>query len=193
MLDVDDGEHFILLQQALSAVGASPGAAAAHGMLCGMLVVDAGQPMPPWVAWVLDGTEPRGEPARQVLASLATLYDSTRRRLAADDDRFTPLLPDDEQPFAERSRALAEWCDGFLFGLAAEGSDRLASLDADATEALESLVAIAGLQTPPSGPQAVPAAEDDEADLVELVEFVRVAVFLLRHQRDDQRGQHHAS
>jgi len=189
MVGGDDGSQYVVLEQALSAIGASPGAAAAHGMLCGMLVVDVGQPMPPWVAWVLDGTEPRGEPARQVLASLATLYDSTRRTLAADDDRFTLLLPDDEQPFAERSRALAGWCDGFLFGLAAEGSDRLASLDADATEALESLVAIAGLQTP----AAVAAAEDDEADLVELVEFVRVAVFLLRHQRDDQRGQHHAS
>lgn len=188
MVGSDDGSHYVLLEQALNAVGASPGAAAAHGMLCGMLVMDAGQSMPPWVAWVLDGTEPRGEPARQVLASLAMLYDATRRALAADDDRFTPLLPDDEQPFAERSRALAGWCDGFLFGLAAEGSDRLARLDADATEALESLVAIAGLRPPDSSP----AADDDEADLVELVEFVRVTVFLLRHQRDDQRGQHHA-
>jgi len=182
---------YAAIDQALAAVGATPGPSAAQGMLCGMLVADPAQPLPEWVAWVLDGTEPRGEPARQVLEALSALFALTRQSLAADDYRFEPLLPADDDGLGLRSRALAEWCDGFLFGLGSGGGEAASTVGHDATEAIDALAAIANLR--PHGDESVAKVDGiDEADeeaFVELVEFVRVAVLLLRHQLEEQRAK----
>jgi uncharacterized protein len=180
--------EYLALGQTLDAVSATPGPAAAQGMLCGMLVADPEQPLPGWVAWVLDGTEPRGEPARQVLAALSALFVRTRQALAADDCRFEPLLPADDDGLGVRSRARAEWCDGFLFGLGSSGGESASLLGNDVVEAIGSLAAIANLQ-PPGDEPVVEGDEADEVAFVELVEFVRVAVLLLRHQVQAQRAK----
>ncbi len=83
---------------------------------------------------------------------------------------FAPLLPDDDEPLAERATALAQWCQGFLYGL---GTGRLNSIDelpGEVGEIVHDLTEISRATPGEEDP-----TEDDEQAYAELVEFVRVA------------------
>ena len=169
-------EHdYASIGEALSAVAAPVGPASAQGMLSGMRIIRQGLQPAPWMAWVLEGTEPRGEPAQRVLAALSRLFVETPDVAALDIERFRLLLPGDDQPLEQRCAALSEWCDGFLFGLGSQDAVPADLLRGEPAEALNALSAIAGLDPAGNGD----ATPDDEAQFVELVEFVRVAVLLL--------------
>lgn len=163
------------LEQALMDVGAAIGAAEAQGMLCGMLssigeITPAG-----WIAQVLDGTEPKGEPARRCLELLAATYQGTRTGLDDSNLDFRLMLPPDEAGLPDLAGALGAWANGYLYGLGnvRPGSD--AELPGDVREALTSMAEIARVDSEA-------AAETDRDSFEELVEFVRVAVLLVREQ-----------
>ena len=59
---------------------------------------------------------------------------------------FVLWLPDDEESLEERTIALAQWCSGFLAGLASGG--QLDALSEEAKEAIEDLQQIAGQKFP---------------------------------------------
>lgn len=92
---------------------------------------------------------------------------------ALSDGQFNlqPLLPDDALPLAERAEALAQWCQGFLHGLARHGEASLLRLDEDAREALIDLAEIARLDDVGAD------SETAEQDLMELVEYARMTLF----------------
>lgn len=168
------------VQDALAAVGAPIDAAEAHGLLCGMLSAAGEADAAQWMAQVLDGTEPRGDAARQVLEQLASIYEETRRGLDDSNLSFHLLLPAETLPIAQRARCLGAWCNGFLFGLGsgAAPSERLSG--GEVAEALTSLADIARVDSEA-------AASDDEGAYTELVEFVRVAALLIREQLQPRR------
>lgn len=172
MLSAHDYE---IIDRALQDVRAPVTPASAQGMLSGMRVIDEGLQAAPWMAWVLEGTEPRGEPAQRVLAGLTRLFLETPGGAEIDIERFHLLLPGDEHPLSHRCLALAEWCDGFLFGLGNQGGVPPDLLEGEPGEALQALSAIARLD--PDGESH--GTGDDEEHFVELVEFVRVAALLL--------------
>jgi uncharacterized protein YgfB (UPF0149 family) len=113
-------------------------------------------------------------------ASVSRLVDASVDELFSEDLRFMPLLPDDDEPLAERLEALGQWCAGFLAGLgagiAAAGIGELEDLSEDAREMLEDFAAIADIDAE-SGDAAV--AEQAEADFIELQEFVKVGALLI--------------
>ncbi len=164
------------LEQVLADVGAAIGASESHGMLCGMLSAEAEVPAAGWIARVLDGTEPKGEPARRCLELLAGTYQAVRAGLEDSNMDFQLLLPADEADPRLLAEALGAWCNGFLFGFGS--SERAAggtNLPAEVSEALSSMAEIARVDSD--------AAEDSDQDAYqELVEFVRVAVLLIREQ-----------
>lgn len=85
--------------------------------------------------------------------------------LAEDNLDFEPLLPDDEQPLAERLQALASWCSGLLLGFALAGG----KVRADEQELIGDVQDISGLDW-----QDQPADEEAENDYADLLEFVRL-------------------
>lgn len=93
--------------------------------------------------------------------------------VALNDDQFNlqPLLPDDALPLSARAEALAQWCQGFLHGLATHGEAALLRLDEEAREALIDLAKIAQLE------DADAESEEAEQDLMELVEYTRMTLF----------------
>lgn len=92
--------------------------------------------------------------------------------LFADDFRFAPLLPDDDEPIDDRVEALAEWCAAFLAGFSALGTPDISEGEA---EIIEDLTAICGADSGDS--------DDEEAErsYAEIVEYLKVTVLTLLH------------
>ncbi len=144
-------------------------AAEAHGMLTGMLCVNADADREQWLSQVFGET--RDGVGEAEVATLRELYDETRKLLDAVDFSFELFLPDDEAILAERAQALSGWCQGFLYGVGYAGAGR--DWPADCAEILRDLADISQLDANASG-------EADEEAYTEISEFVRVGVQLIR-------------
>ncbi len=105
--------------------------------------------------------------------------------LFAQDMEFGLVIPDDEEPLADRLAGLAIWTAGFLsgFGAGAAGAElQLAELPPDVQELLRDFASISALD------EAVEGNEQDEASFMEIYEYVRVAAVLaltLMHERSE--------
>lgn len=140
-------------------------AAEAHGLLAGLLCMDAGIDSGLWLQRLFAPDTP--PPPAQALTLLAEVFDTTRRQLDDRDFSFDLLLPDDDSPLTERADALGEWCQGFLVGIGYGGHN--ADWPGECTEILHDFVEISRLDPEVSG-------EADENAYAELVEYVRVGV-----------------
>ena len=165
MLDFDT------VQAALERLGASVGAAEAHGTLCALLLVQATPG--DWLAHTLESVPDSANLlAVEQLSVLERLFEQTREGLNGEDLAFELLLPDESDEFGQRLLALADWCQGFLygFGVAGPGED---ALDDEARECLSDLLEISKLSHDET------ASEAAETQYAEIVEHVRMATLLL--------------
>jgi hypothetical protein len=149
----------MMLEQADATLGASE----AHGVVVGLICARVADNDAAIAALGADETDP----------DLRDGLETTRRRiaeaLAEGELGVEPLLPSDERPAVQRSRALIEWCRGFMAGFHFHGRDMEAS---DHPEILaEALTDIGDL--------ARASGTAGESDLSELVEYLRVAVQLI--------------
>jgi uncharacterized protein len=143
-----------------------------HGTLCGWLCT--GRPvafMDWWQQLQLDLPTPI-HPAPE----FETFFHATATALADSELAFTPLLPDDNAPLAERTQALGEWCQSWLYGLTLAGGERQNSLTGSAAEAVQDLSLIAQLETPTDPTEA------EEFAYESVLEYVRIAVLLVREE-----------
>lgn len=159
---------------ALSSAGAAVTIAEAHGCLCGALCASNHYSFARWFDELSDDAEgsPNGD-LNSAKESMQTLYKETVNALRGDEMEFAPLLPDDDAPLERRAEALAQWCQGFLYGFGSvSGSQRI--LSAEVEEVLRDLTQIARASAGESEP-----TEEDESDYVEIVEYVRVGAQLV--------------
>ena len=144
--------------------------AEAHGTLVGALCALGPYRFEDWLAEIL----PDGAMVRPPEPALAMLYTRTVASLSGRDMDFDLLIPDDERPIEERTRALTSWCTGFLYGLGTNGAADPQRLPAQLGEIVGDLAEITR-----AGVDASDSLEANESALAELVEFVRVGVQLL--------------
>ena len=104
----------------------------------------------------------------------AELFTATAAALRQPDMEFELLLPADELPIDVRTAALAQWCQGFLYGLGAGAVPDASELPGDAGEVVRDFGEISR-----AGVDSTQDEESNEAAYTELVEFVRVGVQLL--------------
>ncbi len=178
------------LEAALARIGYVDAAAEYHGALCGSLCVsppaqidvmrllDAGQRAP-------SGSDP------QTREELTELREQALASLQDSDMAFQMLLPDDEVALVPRARALAQWCEGFLYGMASRPGLDLNRLTDEGREIVRDFTQFT---------HAVVGDEDDanleETAYAELVEYVRVGaqlLFMELHPRptlDPSESQH---
>ncbi|MDP3858874.1 MAG: UPF0149 family protein [Stagnimonas sp.] len=142
-----------------------------HGALCGALCVRGSSEVDPLRLLERVAIE---APPPEVQGPLASLRDATARDLADADSGIRLLLPDDEQPLALRARALGQWCEGFLFGLASRGGLNLAQASAEVREVVEDLSQFTRAEFNDGD-----NAEIEEEAYAELVEYVRVGLQLV--------------
>lgn len=138
-------------------------AAEVHGWLCGALCVRAVLDTPEWM---------RGPELRPA-------HDETLEALNSPEFEFAPLLPGDDADLTERVEALAAWCGGFLYGIAAGGAGIRTG---DVGEFLGDLAEIARAELEPGREAAT-----GEVDFVELYEFVRAGTQLAWDELADLR------
>jgi yecA family protein len=161
------------LDETLRRAGAACDAAESHGTLCGALCAGLDRDQP-WIDHILDEASGSAEAQQACRRTLASLRDQTHALLVGGSLEFALVLPDDETGLADRTDALGEWCQGFLFGLGLAGQ-RLKpdELSEETNEVLKDLgqIAQAGFEGDDS--------DDDEIAYTEIVEYVRVGVQLL--------------
>lgn len=144
-----------------------------HGCLTGLLA--AGTAPDPEsalaaTARLLDA-DFHGELAAQVMA----LYRLTAEHLEDEDFDFYPLLPDDEEPIATRTAAMAGWCRSFLAGFAERAGGR-SGLPEDSGEVLKDFAAIA--QATVEDDEEEEGLEESYMELVEYLRFAALNVYL---------------
>ncbi len=148
-----------ILEQADVTLGASE----AHGVLTGLACAGTFD----------DASALAALGANENDAELIDALELARRHLtdtlAEAELGLEPLLPDEEQPTVQRSRALTEWCHGFVAGFYFHDRDR------DVGDYPE----VVGEALTDIGDLAEASGTVSESDLEELVEYLRVAVQLI--------------
>ena len=168
------------LNEQFEAAGLESGAAECHGMFCGLLCGGAVEPESAWLGQLLQDRDDLDLLVQECEQGLRALGAETREAVDGPGLGFTPLLPDDERPMAERALALSEWCQGFLYGVGLTGT-RDEHLSPETAEALRNLADIVHLDS-----DVAADSEEDEEAYTELTEFVWVAAMLIYEERAPQ-------
>ena len=144
-----------------------------HGFLCGVLSVDIAYPLATSIQTLLSNTAEVAV-GDDFSGQFDEVYNIVRAQLTDSNLQFELCLPEGEDiHLSQQVNALAEWCSGFLYGLANAGIQTKSKLSPDVEEILQDFGAIAQVDAAELGD------EEEELSFVELVEFVRVAVLLL--------------
>jgi uncharacterized protein YgfB (UPF0149 family) len=97
---------------------------------------------------------------------------------------FELLLPEDEASLDARTVALAQWCQGFLYGLGGSAIQDTNALPGEVGEIVRDLSEITRV-----GVDDGQSVESNESAYAELVEFVRVGVQLVFEELSPLRNQ----
>jgi len=161
----------------LEDAGSQVVAAEGHGCLCGALCSSPDYSLERWIEELIaidpDETTTELEPN----APLRLLFADTVRALRGDEMQFEPLLPDDDEPLERRATALAQWCQGFLYGFGTGKPIREADLNAQVNEILRDVTHIAAASVDVGA-----AGEDEEEAYTEVLEYLRVGVQLIHDE-----------
>lgn len=167
---------FDSLQAALDRVDAETGAAEGHGSLCGMLALNSSIDVSAWIDTMLEKGDPGDALVREARDMLLALYEETQRELNDSNLGFSLLLPDEDEPLEERVRALAAWCQGFLYGLAMAGFQAGPDVPEDSADFLKDIGEIAKASFD------VRPGDEDEVAYSEVSEYVRMGVLLVSEE-----------
>ena len=111
---MDQGVDHDEMDGILRRCGATWNASQAHGFLCSRLALGGADAAREWLGRVLEGSD--AELRDDCAGRLQAVFASTLRALAERQSEFTPMLPADTQPAANRADALANYT--FLTGVA---------------------------------------------------------------------------
>jgi uncharacterized protein YgfB (UPF0149 family) len=158
------------IQQVLAGERSLADASEAHGTLAGCLCAAVEYRFEDWLQEIL----PEGEAQPQAREALREVFAETSGSLEAADMEFQLLLPEDAQPIGARAAALAQWCQGFLYGLGTSVIHDTSGLPGDVGEIVRDLTEITRV-----GVDTAQSEESNESAYTELVEYVRAGVQLV--------------
>ena len=162
------------LDRLLQAAAADSSAAEVHGVLCGMACAGCRGAGSVWLAHLLGENNTLSAAAQDCSDALTGMQKAILRQFNDDAMGFTLLLPADDEPLAPRARALSQWCEGFLYGVALGGIRDDAPLPNDSAEILKDFYEISHAGFASGGTQ-----DADEAAYQEIIEYVRMCVLLI--------------
>ena len=139
MAAVSDNSLYQSVHAALDLMNCDIGPAECHGMLCGMLC--AGTEFDP-SQWLNHATGYQGELNINQLGNghaLVELLNKTITGFSSEDFALRVLIPDDDEPIAERVEAIGAWCRGFLSGFGLPGTVDVTQLSDDSQGFLRDL------------------------------------------------------
>ncbi len=139
-----------------------------HGSLCGLLCTGKLEALTVWFEELFSGLDESDATVQEVRQVLGGLFKASKERI----DRglgLPPFLPDDNQPLPHRAVALAEWCQGFLYGVGISGAKE-SHFSTQTREALHDFSEMAQLDA-----ESIDEDETDEVAFNDLYEFIRIA------------------
>lgn len=175
MLQVTFPEIARLLESAESAVSAAEG----HGCLCGALCTSGEYSLQRWVEELLPSAVDESD---DVPAALQLLFNDTVAALRGAQMEFEPLVPDDEASLENRAAAVAQWCQGFLYGFGIGRTLKPEQLTGDVSEILNDMAQISQATV-----DVGTAGEEEEQAYADLIEYLRVGVQLIHDELADVR------
>jgi uncharacterized protein YgfB (UPF0149 family) len=165
------------LQAALQSADADSGAAESHGVICGIICA-AGNPDPAlWLDHLLGDGNTVSTTAQSAQLLLTELYSESLLHLNDGDLGLVLLLPKDDTPLSLRSKALGEWCQGFLYGLALGGVGEDRVRKGDVGEIMHDFYEISNTRF-----EHEVTDDDEESAYAEIVEYVRMSVLLCHEE-----------
>ena len=175
MTDLDYPSFDSALQRI--AVETSP--AELHGQLCGLLCSLPEFTYQQWLEMclpeVIEARRSGDALAMETNTLLQQLFTDTEAGIQDRELGFQPFLSDDSANLQQRLDELAEWCSGFLLGLAMGGIKEYKGLPGDIPELMGDLVEISRASS-----FELENEEEDENAYMELIEYVRMGVMLVR-------------
>ena len=173
---------FDTVQGALERAQAETGAAEGHGALCGMLSLNNAIDVRAWIDTMLEKGDPNDALVREARELLLSLYEETLRELNDSNLDFALLLPDDDESLEYRVRALAAWCQGYLYGLALAGYRADPAVPEDTADFINDMNEIAKASF-----EVTPGNEDETA-YSEVSEYVRMGVLLVTEEMQPSKA-----
>jgi yecA family protein len=167
-------DNYEALEERLRAANAGSGAAEAHGLLCGAVTAGGRSEPDLWLEHLLGADNTLSAAARQCRELLDGLQNDILGEFNDESFGFDVMLPADNAPLSVRTRALGEWCEGFLYGLALGGVRQGAATTGMVEEVMKDFYDISHAGFVTEAP-----TEDDEVAYTEIVEYLRISVLLL--------------
>ncbi|MBB6094331.1 hypothetical protein HNQ60_003212 [Povalibacter uvarum] len=168
--------------KAMQSVGSAVPVAEGHGCLCGALCITQDYSLDRWLEELVPVEEGAVVPD-DVGQVMKLLYADTVRALRGEDMDFQPFLPDDDVKLEQRTAALSQWCQGFLYGLGSVRKIDAENMPRSIDEVLVDFTNIGRAEVEPG----VESEEDEEA-YVEVVEYVRAATQLIHDELEGVRS-----
>lgn len=170
----------------LASYGDAFSASECHGILCAMASCQLELDGETWarrmlsaeVDAVLEGSELDGDGVDAAdKEALKALFDDSVKQLADPDLSFQLLLPDDDASLESRTEALANWCEGYLYGLALGGIKEFNMFSEPVQEFAQDLTEIAQLSHEDGDDAAA-----GETAFFDISEYVRMGVLMIRDE-----------
>lgn len=165
------------LTDALAKTDAELVTSESHGALCGMLCAAGKIELSSWLEQVFEAFDVNDMLVKEASQLLVGLFNDTQTQLNDSNAEFQLLLPDDQESLAQRTEALAMWCQGFTYGLAAGGLKKDRKLPQDTAELIADMVEIAR-----AGHDLGDDSDADEDSYMHVYEYVRMGVLLINEE-----------
>jgi len=179
---IDIMQNYDELNEILITSGAGIQASECHGFLCA-LICGNGQIQEQKIRdYFLLDTDEIDNP-EECFIHLKSLAEEIEAQMHSSDLGLALLLANENDPLAERSRSLAEWCQGFMSGLGLSGVAQ-AQIPPESKELIDDFYKIARLD----------ADNEDESDkgnnfaLMELAEYVRMGALFIFEDLQENTG-----
>lgn len=140
-----------------------------HGVICGYLCAGATSAGEAYLRALMPKTN--DSTARAAALALFEVYSVSQQQIANFDFSFQLLLPDDDEPLAERAKAFGECCEGFIQGMTLAGLNCDQLHEEESQEAWQHLSEFAKLDY-----HSLHIDEEDERALMEVSEYARMAM-----------------
>lgn len=153
-----------------------------QGMLVGQMSSTPSLTEAQWIKRLIDEGG-IGAIKESFLMMLHLMYTETLSGLNSAECDLELLLPEDNESVVVRAKHLADWCEGFLYGM---GLGSLGELSPEVSELLRDFGDISMVELPEVTDDDV---ADVEADLMELTEFVRMGCLMIYEELNPLPGQ----
>lgn len=149
--------------------------AQAHGMATAMLCVDGHSDA---INWLNEIFEAQDQPIEEDKVQIINLFEQTRKLLDPDTDeslfKFDLFLPENVN-LSEQATTLANWCEGFLWGIGYAQSKVDGQEEMDGI--LRDMVAFTKLDSDVEDDN-----DNDEDAFIQIHEYLRAAVLIIRDE-----------